>query len=230
MNRIMVLHGSCRRDPRSDREPLPLAAIPYAKRLELQVRSREAQYASMAGLALAVAGLGAMSGHIVTIGELEFPLDGKPRVAHGPDFSIAHTDGWVGCAVASRDAIGFDVEALSARASGASLERWTAVEAVLKAAGAGLRRAHEVDIDLAARRGHFAGADYFLHPLALAPDLVAHVATGAPESSIVVREIRIDEALAHAMREPTQVPGDVSGSSIATDAADHVTAWTAGDE
>src|SRR5262245_39694208 len=100
MNRIMVLHGSCRRDLLPKSEPLPLASIAYAKRLELETRSLEAQYASLVGLALAVAGLEALTGRTVTLGEIEFPLDGKPHVEHGPDFSIAHTDGWVGCAVA----------------------------------------------------------------------------------------------------------------------------------
>jgi hypothetical protein len=201
MNRIMVLHGSCRRDPRSDREPLPLDAIAYAKRLELQARTCDARHASLAGLAVALSGLRAMTGRTVTLRELSFPLDGKPHVSHGPDFSIAHADGWVGCSVASRGSVGFDLEVTQRRGPHGSLARWTAVEAVLKASGAGLRHAHEVGIDLAARRGSFAGMDYFLHPLALGTDLAAHVATDVAGSIIDVRQISVEEVFAHVARE-----------------------------
>jgi phosphopantetheinyl transferase len=196
MNRIMVLHGSCRRDPRSDREPLPLAAIAYAKRLELEARTPDARYASLAGLALAVAGLEALTGRAVAPGDIEFKLDGKPRIAQGPEFSIAHTQGWVGCAVAARGAVGFDLEAVTQRRSSESLERWTAVEAVLKATGAGLRQAREVHIDLTRNRGHLAGADFSLHAIALGAGLIAHVATDTADGTIDVREVRIEGTVA----------------------------------
>jgi phosphopantetheinyl transferase len=201
MNRIMVLHGPCRRDPRSDRDPLPLVAIPYAKRLELESRTHDARYASLAGLALALRGLEAMTRRTVALAELRFPLDGKPCIAAGPDFSIAHTDGWVACAVALRGVVGLDLEVWREHEPTVSLERWTAVEAVLKAAGAGLRRAQDVEIDLEARHGRFAGTDYCLHPLVLGTELVAHAATNSSDAIIDVHEVALGEAFAQVARD-----------------------------
>ncbi|MDB5324541.1 MAG: 4-phosphopantetheinyl transferase superfamily protein, partial [Phycisphaerales bacterium] len=88
---------------------------------------------------------------------------GKPFVAGGPSFSLSHTSGMVGCAVAARGDIGFDLEAWDRTVDLASMaavltedeaaclsgldgpiqrrrfyELWTAKEACAKACGRGI--------------------------------------------------------------------------------------------
>ena len=189
MNRIMVLHGSSRWDPRCDPTASLLASLAYGKRLELESRPRESRDASLRGIALAVAALQAMHTARVSPGDLRFPQDGKPHVPGAPDFSIAHSGGRVGCAVAEQGAVGFDVETCTTATSLAELARWTAIEAVLKAAGVSLRHARQVEIDLELRRGRLAGRDYCLHPVALAREVVAHIATDRLDCSITVRGV-----------------------------------------
>jgi hypothetical protein len=175
---------------------LLLAALPYAKRLELEARTPDARYASIAGIALAVAGCEALTGRTVEPAAIGFPLEGRPHFARGPDFSIAHTDGWVGCAVAAHGTVGLDVEAVTRSRPVESLERWTAVEAVLKASGAGLRHARAVDLDPVQRRGRFAGRSFFLQALALGTGLVAHLATETADCAVDLCEVRVDDVLA----------------------------------
>ena len=189
MNRIMVLHGSSRRGPGPEPSVSLLASLAYGKRLELESRSREERDASLRGIALALAALHTLHTGRVAPGDLCFPQDGKPHVPGAPDFSIAHAGGWVGCAVAEQGAVGFDVETLTTAVSSAELTRWTAIEAVLKAAGAGMRQVRQVEVDLVSQRGRFAGRDYCLHAVALASDVVGHIATDLAECSIVVREV-----------------------------------------
>ena len=88
---------------------------------------------------------------------------GKPRLSAGPDFSISHAAGLVGCAVAVQGAIGFDLERKASvtpdqlrlalgvaehaqLTSGAldATDAWVMTEAVLKAAGAGVADAPRV--------------------------------------------------------------------------------------
>jgi phosphopantetheinyl transferase len=193
MNRIMVLHGSSRWDPGQDSTASLLASLAYGKRLELQSRPRESRDASLRGIALAVAALQTLHTGRVTADDLRFPQDGKPHVPGAPDFSIAHSSDWVGCAVAEEGIVGFDVETCTTPESSVQLARWTAIEAVLKAAGAGLRYARQVEPDLDSRRGRFAGRDYCLHPVALASHVVAHVATDRAGCNITVRGVDVDE-------------------------------------
>jgi hypothetical protein len=189
MNRIMVLHGSSRWGSEPDPMVSLLGSLAYGKRLELESRPRAARDASLRGIALAVAAMRAIHSGRVSPGDLRFPQDGKPHVPGAPDFSIAHAGDWVGCAVAEQGAVGFDVEMCTTDVSSADLTRWTAIEAVLKAAGAGLRHARRVEVDLGSRRGRFAGRDYCLHPVALASDVVAHIATDMADCRITVHEV-----------------------------------------
>ena len=189
MNRIMVLHGSSRRGPGPDTSVSLLASLAYGKRLELESRSREERDASLRGIALALAALHTLHTGRVAPGDLCFPQDGKPHLPGAPDFSIAHSGDRVGCAVAGQGAVGFDVETCTTTTSLAELARWTAIEAVLKAAGTSLRHARQVEIDLDLRRGRLAGRDYCLHPVALARDVVAHIATDRVDCSITVRGV-----------------------------------------
>ncbi len=130
---------------------------------------------------------------------------GKLRWPGGPDFSIAHAAGRAICAVAPPGvAIGVDLESVdaanpeslrlvssaaeSAQINAGSLSAtalWTCKEAVLKAAGAGILAAREVEIEGAV--GHHAGRAYHLKRLDLDRNLVLTIATTTPvpESRIV---------------------------------------------
>ena len=121
----------------------------------------------------------------------------KPRWPAGPDFSIAHSAGVAACAVAPPGiAIGVDLERTdevepgSLRLVTSSAERtrlsaeelnaaavWTGKEAVLKAAGAGVAAAAQVEIDGAV--GHHAGRDYHLARLDLGGNILLSIATTA---------------------------------------------------
>ncbi|HYM44054.1 MAG TPA: hypothetical protein VET46_14950 [Steroidobacteraceae bacterium] len=120
--------------------------LPYAKRLEVSAHAARAA-ATLAGIALALHALAELAGREVSAAELAFPQGGKPHLARsgpagGPDFSISHSGHWVGCAAVAHGLVGFDVEL----GPGARLTAWAAREAALKACGAGIAEAREVQL------------------------------------------------------------------------------------
>jgi len=145
--------------------------LPYGKRLEVAARGARAPQ-TLAGIALALRALGQLTGTRIAPAALVFPDGGKPHLARAaaaaaqpPDFSISHGGPWVGCAAVAHGLVGFDLE----EGSGARLSEWAAREAALKACGAGIAEARDVELTadgarcrgvrLAARRiGLFAGA------------------------------------------------------------------------
>ena len=170
-----------------------LPRLPTAKRAAiLRLRQPADRNASLLGVALLGAALGART---ITLEPhtLEYPAHGKPRLAAGPDFSIAHAAGYVGCALATVGFVGFDFEARGAvtpaalrlvrgaaelaRLAGDRLDAdavWVMTEAVLKAAGRGIDAAARVR--LATEAGTLDGARFALAPVMLEPTLVAWVA------------------------------------------------------
>jgi len=89
--------------------------------------------------------------------------------------------------LSERRELGLDIEDVGKHGrSRAELERWTAVEAALKALGSGLRRSAEVCLSPDLATAEFAGAIVHLRPLALAPDCVATLATQEPEGRVEV--------------------------------------------
>lgn len=126
--------------------------MPYLKRLAVSSGSERA-HATLAGVALALRALTHALGRNVLASELIFAADEKPRLASpaaraAADFSIAHSGPHVGCA-ALRDArVGLDVEV----GSDAHLENWVAREAVVKAAGLGVRAVKDVELNGAGAR------------------------------------------------------------------------------
>ena len=82
--------------------------------------------------------------------QLRFPLGGKPMLTGGPWFSVSHSGNRVAAALSDRGDVGLDLEdapvgdAAADPETTASLGRWTATEAVLKAVGAGIRSAGDV--------------------------------------------------------------------------------------
>ena len=112
----------------------------------------------------------------------------------GPGFSVSHGGARVGVAISAAGELGFDLEefdpaANDCAATMARLARWTATEAVLKAAGQGLRDARAVELDESLQVGRVGGASFRLMPVAIADDVVAHLATDAPVTSVRVEEV-----------------------------------------
>jgi phosphopantetheinyl transferase len=111
--------------------------LPYLKRLAVSANTAAAR-ASLAGTVLALRALGRVLGRGVDAGELLFAQGDKPRLrspSGGADFSIAHSDFWVGCAALGRGQVGLDVE----MGTTDRLKDWVVREALLKARGTGLK-------------------------------------------------------------------------------------------
>jgi hypothetical protein len=93
-------------------------------------------------------------------------------------------------AVRERGEIGLDIEDTGGAGTRA-LERWTAIEAVLKAAGAGLRDTGSVQLEDDLRAALFAGRRVHLLPLELSRSCVARLAAFDELSSIAVEEVAL---------------------------------------
>lgn len=191
MSRVIVLQAGLGGDAGQGVEPALLRRLPYARRLELERRDPQSRHASLVALGLALDGLARLRGCEVGVEELHFPQGGKPRCAGGESFSISHTGRRVAVAVSGDCEVGIDVEERTATAGQdrrvlGQLEHWTAVEAVLKAAGEGLRLAREVHIDHAAGRARLAGRHYFVCSVELGPGVVAHLASTRPVGPVEI--------------------------------------------
>ena len=188
MDRALVLLGRIDDAPEAALDAL-LAALPYGRRLELEARDAAARRAGLAGTALALAALTRMRGSPVRAAELAFPQGGKPAVPGGPDFSVAHAGDAVGVAAVQAGLVGFDLEPLVDAADRARLERWTATEAVLKAAGRGLRDAGEVELSPALDAGRLAARHYRLQCVDAGMDCLAWLATDRGLSGVDVERV-----------------------------------------
>src|SRR5207237_5775181 len=151
---LILYHTDLRGEWPRDAARALAARLPYAKRLATGADSPGAR-ASLAGIALALRALSALTGRAVAPGEMVFAQGAKPGLAHagaaraaltderrglGPDFSIAHAGPWAGCAVVRCGRVGFDVE----MGSGERIADFVAREAALKACGAGIGAWREV--------------------------------------------------------------------------------------
>ncbi len=170
-----------------------LPQLPGAKRAAiLRLQQPADRNASLLGIALLAAALAARTAAF-ELRALEYPARGKPRLPGGPDFSIAHAAGYVGCAVATSGRVGFDLEASGAVGAGAlrlalgaaALEQiasgaldpvaaWVMTEAVLKAAGRGIDAAAAVR--LAGATATLDGTRFRLAAVKLEPTHVAWLA------------------------------------------------------
>jgi 4'-phosphopantetheinyl transferase len=164
-------------------QPRLLEALPYARRLELGRRDATARRDSLAALALALLALERLTGRMPAPGELSCPAEGgKPALPGGPRFSWSHCGTRVACIASLHADPGLDLETLP-RAAAADvllrLRHWTATEAVLKAAGLGLRDAAQVSLATDLGSGAVGDGRYFLHALEL-PGCVGHIAARVP--------------------------------------------------
>lgn len=183
-----------------------LRELPYVKRLQIsRLRDPVAATQSLVGLQLLRHAL-ADRGIRVDLGRLRFGASGKPRLERGPDFSLSHSGGLVACAVSWQRGLGLDVERirpLGARSLRHALtpeelhwassdpERlirlWTAKEAVLKAAGCGLRDLDRVEIR--GYTGTLAGEVWYLQKVPLPAGYLGCLAVRRPVGRTVSQEI-----------------------------------------
>ncbi len=181
-----------------------LPRLPAAKRASvLRIRDPMGRNASLLGVALLESAL-AEIGIALDSESLGYPLNGKPQLAGGPDFSISHTRGLVACAVAERGRIGLDLEATGSVAPAtaarvldtkerAALDRgaldptdaWVMKEAVVKLHGRGIGAL--ASVHLRAHQALLEGATAWLHRLTLAHGYTAWLASDAASSQIRVR-------------------------------------------
>jgi len=172
------------------------ARLPYAKRLEIAAHAARAP-ATLAGIALALRALERLTGLELAPAALAFPDGGKPHLARGavalpcsPDFSISHSGPWVGCAAVAQGLVGFDVEA----GTEARLGEWAAREAALKACGAGLAEAREVELDGDGARCR--GVALRAMRLELFAGAAACIMTSLPVSSLETHALSLEELFA----------------------------------
>jgi phosphopantetheinyl transferase len=176
MGRVIVLHAPSAGHVPPDREQALLRRLPYARRLELEARSPESRRASLGAIALLMRAAQRLGCDAVTVADLRYPQGAKPRFSGGPHFSISHTSRRIACAASRECDLGFDHEDYASQAPPARLGRWTAIEATLKAAGVGLPRARDVEVDPRLRFSRLDGTRYELMPLELAPGVVGCLA------------------------------------------------------
>ena len=160
--------------------------------------------ASLAGIALALRALAALTGRTPAPGEIVFAPGAKPRLAPGaaraaaaderralcPDFSISHSGPWVGCAAVRLGRVGFDVE----MGSGERIASFVAREAALKACGAGIGALREVR--LSAGRASCRGELMHAQALQLFPGAAACVMTSLALPALATRALSLDELFA----------------------------------
>jgi phosphopantetheinyl transferase len=211
MTLVLVMHARLRGGAVPEALTRLLDQLPYAKRLDLERRDPGARRASLAGLWLALEGAARLRGCEVDVASLRFPADGKPYLEGGPHFSISHSPQHVAAAVCESVEIGLDLEEVDAGsgdslAARQKLQRWTATEAVLKAAGRGLREARSVELDESLATGTLAGVCYRLRPVEISTDVVAHVATQS--GSIVVPKLGNEERILLRLVDHPMLLGD----------------------
>ena len=189
MSRVIVLHAPPPGHASPEWERGLLQRLPYARRLELESRDSQSRRASLGGTALLLEAAGRLGYGDVGSSELRFPEDAKPRIAGGPYFSISHTARRVACAASRECDIGLDHEDYAGVEALARLKRWTAIEATLKAAGAGLRRADAVEVDAELSCSRLDGAEYSLIALDFGPGIVACLAAGSRPDAIEIQRL-----------------------------------------
>jgi phosphopantetheinyl transferase len=191
MTHVLVLHATLGEETGPRGLGALLDRLPYAKRLELERRDAKDRYASLAGIALALEGAAALRGRAVGVHALRFPAEGRPYLSGGPFFSVSHGSERVAAALSEAAEIGFDIEELGPMPNDADdtrlrLERWTATEAVLKAAGRGLRDAKAVELHRSLATATIEGSVFRLVPVTIAPCVVAHLASRVAIDSVTV--------------------------------------------
>jgi len=188
MTDAIILHASLRQPWSLHWDEALLRALPYAQRLELARRSAEARRTSLSALGLTLLAAERSGRRSHAPSAFSFPADGKPVLRGGPRFSVSHTASHVACIVSPACECGLDIEEAGTHADPAKvlkLARWTATEAALKAAGQGLRAAHEVVLGDALDVAFVRDQRFVLQALDTVPECVGHVASPAGLTFVV---------------------------------------------
>jgi hypothetical protein len=176
------------------------ARLPYARRLALRA-ARDADRASLAGIALALRALERVLGRRVSAGELKFHAGAKPRLASrasraagaagaAADFSISHSGAYVGCVAAARGCVGLDIEV----GTQPRIAQWVLREAALKATGEGLRGWRASDAPQSRADGTvWRGRHWHVRRLQLFPGAAAVVVASEPVQALETQVVALEE-------------------------------------
>jgi phosphopantetheinyl transferase len=187
-----------------------LEALPYARRLQLEGADAAVRTASLAGVALALAGSARTAGVSARIADLQLHDGQKPRFASGPYFSVSHTNDRVACVTCDGVDVGLDIETAPPAGGGSTrtLLQWTATEATLKAAGTGLRRIGDVRVDVDGLVSQMDGRCYLLREVRLATHTFGHVAAAKhldlDIEVLALDSVEVSAALQRALGLPAQ--------------------------
>jgi len=183
-----------------------VARLPYARRLALRA-ARDADRASLAGIALALRALERVLGRRVSAGELKFHAGAKPRLASraagaagaagaadaagaAADFSISHSGAYVGCVAAARGCVGLDIEV----GTQPRIAQWVLREATLKATGEGLRGWRASDAPQSRADGTvWRGRHWHVRRLELFPGAAAAVVASEPLQALETQAVALEE-------------------------------------
>jgi phosphopantetheinyl transferase len=188
MSDVVVLHAVLPEALDAARAEWLLARLPYARRLELEQRDAAARTASLLATELVLAAVARLRGEPPDISRLRFPQQRKPYLEDGPCFSVSHSGKRVVVAASDRCDVGIDVEDTGGPTGPAELDRWTAIEATLKATGCGLRQARDVRLACDLSTGEVSGQLVHLRRIVIAPDCIARLATRQPVHAVAVAE------------------------------------------
>ncbi|MCM2312311.1 MAG: hypothetical protein NDI84_13000 [Steroidobacteraceae bacterium] len=187
---MMVLHAELASQAGTAGDRSLLQRLPYAYRLELERRDAPARSASLAALRLLAQGVQRLQGVPLDVSRLHVPEGGKAFLDGGPSFSISHSAQRAAVAISEHGDLGLDIEDLGTHGMDRTrLERWTAIEATLKALGAGLRRAHEVQLSPDLSIAELGGVVVHTRPLELSPGCVARLATREPVRNVMIERV-----------------------------------------
>jgi phosphopantetheinyl transferase len=193
---LILYHTDLRGQWPEERARALAARLPYLKRLAVSSGAERA-HSTLAGVALALRALTRALGRDVRVSELLFAPDEKPRLAAAADgaraaadFSVAHSGPLVGCAALRAGRVGLDVEV----GSDGRLESWVAREAVVKAAGLGMRAVNEVELSEAGARCR--GEHWHARRLDQFPGAAACVMTSVALVAVEARQVPLAELFA----------------------------------
>ena len=194
MNLVIVLHAALPGHFGAALDAVLLPQLAYARRLQLERCDAVARRASLAAIDLLMQGAVRLGAGPLDPGRIAFPDGGKPYVDGGPRFSVSHCKTRVAVALSSCCELGLDVEDGVGPPEGREsqlgrLERWTATEAALKAAGLGLRSAGRVVLAPDLATAQVGEVTVQLRSLSLREGVVARLATVGPIARVSIEEV-----------------------------------------
>lgn len=194
MNLVIVLHAALPGHFGAALDAVLLPQLAYARRLQLERCDAVARRASLAAIDLLMQGAVRLGAGPLDPARIAFPDGGKPYLEGGPRFSVAHCATRVAVALSSCCELGLDIEdgvglPEDREPQRSRLERWTATEAALKAAGLGLRSAGCVVLAPDLAMAQVGEVTVQLRSLSLRDGVVARLATVGPITRVSIEEV-----------------------------------------